>query len=101
MKPFDWHRDPISRDTPITRSYRNTQNVRRLFKAECGERFKFDRSFALRLKNANNETMGGAVKEWLRRHSTQSAPPGAQRAGVISSTRPPAWLLLPAGASSG
>jgi hypothetical protein len=64
---FDWHSDPISRDTPITRTYRNTQNVRRFFKAECGDHFKFDRSFMAWLKSSQNKTMGDAVKEWLRR----------------------------------
>jgi hypothetical protein len=42
---FDWHADAITRDTPITKSYRNTQNVRRFFKAQCGDDFKFDRPF--------------------------------------------------------
>ncbi|WP_245520944.1 MULTISPECIES: DUF6434 domain-containing protein [unclassified Mesorhizobium] len=32
MKAFDWHADPILRATPITKSYRNTQNARR-----CGQ----------------------------------------------------------------
>ena len=33
LKAFDWHGDPISRATPITKTYRNTQNVRRFFQA--------------------------------------------------------------------
>jgi hypothetical protein len=45
MNKFDWHSDPIKRDTPITASYRNTQKVRRFFKSECGSCFKFDRSW--------------------------------------------------------
>jgi hypothetical protein len=45
VKTFDWHSDPIARDTPVTKAYRNTQNVRRFFKAECGDHFKFDRAF--------------------------------------------------------
>lgn len=71
MKPFDWHSDSISRKTPITVTYRNTQNVRRFFKAECGEHFKFDRPFMTWLESAKkkNKTMGHAVKEWLRRES--------------------------------
>ncbi|MFD2056439.1 DUF6434 domain-containing protein [Mesorhizobium calcicola] len=28
MKPFYWHADPISRATAVTKSYRNTWNVR-------------------------------------------------------------------------
>ncbi len=35
---FDWHGGPISRKTPITASYRNTQNVRRFFQSQCGPR---------------------------------------------------------------
>jgi len=65
---FDWHSDAISRDTPITRSYRNTQNVRRFFKVECGDDFKFDRSFMARLKDGSAKTMGDAADEWLRLH---------------------------------
>jgi hypothetical protein len=42
---FDWHSDPITRKTPITASYRNSQNVRRFFQSQCGARFKFDRPF--------------------------------------------------------
>jgi Domain of unknown function (DUF6434) len=45
LKTFDWHGDPITSETPITTAYRNTQNVRRFFKAECGDHFKFDRAF--------------------------------------------------------
>ena len=28
-KQFDWHADPIPRTTPVTSTYRNTQNVQR------------------------------------------------------------------------
>ena len=45
LKTFDWHSDPITRKTPITATYRNTQNVRRFFRTECGDHFKFDRAF--------------------------------------------------------
>jgi len=31
MSSFNWHGKPLSRDTPITGSYKNTQNVRRFF----------------------------------------------------------------------
>ena len=67
MKAFDWHSDPITRKTPITESYRNTQNVRRFFREECGDDFKFDRAFMAWLKSGDKKTMGDAVKEWLRR----------------------------------
>ena len=67
MTAFDWHAHAISRATPITKSYRNTQNVRRFFKAECGDDFKFDRPFMAWLKDGSPRTMGDAADEWLRR----------------------------------
>lgn len=67
MAPFDWHRDRITRSTPIIANYRNTQNVRRFFTAECGSHFKFDRSFMAWLKDGAARTMGDAADEWLRR----------------------------------
>jgi hypothetical protein len=67
MKAFDWHSDPITRKTPITASYRNTQNVRRFFQSQCGAHFKFERPFMAWLKDGAGKTMGDAVKEWQRR----------------------------------
>jgi len=67
MTEFDWHSGDIARATPITKSYRNTQNVRRFFQAECGDDFRFDRSFMAWLKAAVGQTMGDAVDEWHRR----------------------------------
>jgi hypothetical protein len=64
---FDWHSDPISRKTPITASYRNTQNVRRFFRAQCGADFRFDRPFMAWLRDGAAKTMGNAVDEWKRR----------------------------------
>ena len=67
LKASDWHSARITRRTPITASYRNTQNVRRFFQAQCGPQFKFDRPFMAWLKNATRKTMGDAVDEWQRR----------------------------------
>ena len=69
MKPFDWHADPILRATAITKSYRNTQNVRRFLTRECGDAFRFDRPFMAWLKNGTDKTMGDAADEWLRRQA--------------------------------
>ncbi len=69
MTAFDWHSDAISRATPITKGYRNTQNVRRFLKAECGAEFKFDRAFMAWLKDGAAKTMGDAADEWLRRRA--------------------------------
>jgi Domain of unknown function (DUF6434) len=67
MTSFDWHSGSIKRSTLITTSYRNTQNVRRFFKAQCGTHFKFDRSFMAWLKASVGTTMGDAADEWQRR----------------------------------
>ncbi|WP_198924965.1 DUF6434 domain-containing protein [Nitrospirillum viridazoti] len=74
---FDWHADPIDRATPITAGYRATQNVRRFFRRECGEHFRFDRPFMAWMKAAAHQpnggqpgggrTMGDAADEWRRR----------------------------------
>jgi hypothetical protein len=50
----------------ITKSYRHTQNVRRFFKAECGDNFRFDRGFMAWLKDGAEKTMGAAADQWLR-----------------------------------
>lgn len=67
MTKLDWHSDSISSETPIDSAYKNTQNVRRFFKAHCGEHFKFDRPFMAWMKESEGKTMGDAVAEWLRR----------------------------------
>jgi len=63
----DWHSDPITGETLIDADYRNTQNVRRFFKAEIGDHFSFDRPFMAWMKANAGATMGDAVAEWLRR----------------------------------
>jgi hypothetical protein len=73
VKDFDWHRDPITRRTPITESYRHTQNVRRFFKSQCGPHFKLDRPFMAWLKDGARKTMGDAADEWKRRKGVTAA----------------------------
>jgi len=69
---FDWHRDEITRTTPIDEGYRQTQRVRRFFRRECGDDFKFDRQFMAWLKDGSTRTMGDAADEWLRRRAVAS-----------------------------
>ena len=63
----DWHSDPISGDTLIDAHYKNTQNVRRFFKTEIGDHFKFDRPFMAWITSHAGSTMSDAVAEWQRR----------------------------------
>ncbi|MEM6490814.1 MAG: DUF6434 domain-containing protein [Pseudomonadota bacterium] len=64
---FDWHADAITRATPVTPSYRTTQNVRRFLKRACGDDFKLDRAFMAWIKDGAPKTMGDVADEWLRR----------------------------------
>jgi hypothetical protein len=66
-RPFDWHYSTLSSHTIIEPDYRNTQNVRRFFKAEIGEGFKFDRPFMSWMQDNAGKTLGDAVDEWRRR----------------------------------
>jgi hypothetical protein len=74
MISFDWHRDRITRATVVTKSYRNTQNVRRFLIARCGPTFKFDRSFMAWLKDGRFKTMGDAVDDWNKRSRKSRRP---------------------------
>lgn len=65
---FDWHSDPITRQTPIDTRYRNTQNVRRFMKEQCGETFHFDRPFMAWIRSGAPADMGSVVDEWRRRN---------------------------------
>jgi len=67
MSEFNWHTDTITRSTPVTPSYRNSQNVRRFLKSQCGEDFRFDRAFMQWIKDGADKTMGDVADEWVRR----------------------------------
>jgi hypothetical protein len=58
LDDFDWHGGAITRATPVTPSYRSTQNVRRFLHAECGAGFKFDRPFMQWIRDGTPKTMG-------------------------------------------
>lgn len=68
MSSFDWHSDEITPATPVTSSYRNTQNVRRFLTESCGPTFKFDREFMAWVKSDVPKNMGDVAAEWLRRN---------------------------------
>jgi hypothetical protein len=63
---FDWHRGRITRRTPITVSYRNTQNVRRFFKSQCRDHFTFDRAFMAWLDHGRCRR--SMAKAWSQRY---------------------------------
>lgn len=65
---FNWHSDPIDRDTPVNGAYKNTQNVRRFLTDQCGPGFKFDRAFMAWINDGRAKNMGDVVDQWLNRH---------------------------------
>ena len=72
MTKLDWHSDALMDTTCIDETYKNTQNVRRYFKARCGDHFKFDRPFMAWMKANAGKTMGEAVVEWQRREERKT-----------------------------
>ncbi|WP_349433667.1 DUF6434 domain-containing protein [Pararhizobium sp. A13] len=72
MKGFDWHGGAIDRNTAVTATYRNTQNVRRFLTAQCGEDFAFDRPFMAWIRDGRAKTMGDVADEWMRRQRENS-----------------------------
>ncbi|MEG5932846.1 DUF6434 domain-containing protein [Enterobacter hormaechei] len=64
---FDWHSAVLTRDTFVDPSYKNTQNVRRFMREECGEAFRFDREFIAWIRNGEPKTLGDVVDEWKQR----------------------------------
>ena len=71
MVRFDWHSNPITGDTPVTKSYKGTQNVRCFLTAQCGPDFKFDRGFMQWIKDGSPKTMGDVAREWMRRKAAR------------------------------
>lgn len=65
---FDWHSGSITRATPVTPRYKNTQNVRRFMLEHCGPAFKFDRPIMAWIRNGQPKTLGDVVQEWQRRN---------------------------------
>jgi hypothetical protein len=69
MSTFDWHGEPLTRETPLNASYNMTQNVRRFMRVECGEDFAFDRNFMVWVKSGAPRTLGDVADEWRKRHN--------------------------------
>lgn len=63
---FDWHRAALTPETIITDSYKNSQNVRRFFKAQIGDQFKFTIGFMDWIRLNHGATLADAVAEYQR-----------------------------------
>ena len=63
---FDWHSAPLTPETIITDSYKNSQNVRRFFKSQIGEGFRFTIGFMDWIRLNHGATLADAVVEYQR-----------------------------------
>ena len=61
---FDWKTEVLDRNTVISDSYRNTQNVRRFFIDHLGTGFKFSITFMEWMKAHIGYTLGYAIDHW-------------------------------------
>lgn len=71
---FDWHSEVLSMQTKITDSYKNTQNVRRFFKAALGDGFKFDIAFMEWMKTNTGKSLEDACAAYLHLRNEAKTP---------------------------
>ncbi|MEL6822332.1 MAG: DUF6434 domain-containing protein [Calditrichota bacterium] len=77
LSAFDWRNEPLSRETIITDSYKNNQNVRQFFTKQIGKRFRFNIAFMDWMKVNIGKNLGNAVDAWLdieEQQKTRSEP---------------------------
>lgn len=74
---FDWHSADLTPETVITDSYKNSQNVRRFFKAHVGPHFKFNIASMAWMKENVGKTLADAVV-MIKRLEEEAANPGFQ-----------------------
>ena len=63
---FDWHSARLTPETVSTDSYKNSQNVRRFFRAHLGDGFKFNIAFMNWMKTNAGATLADAIAEYRR-----------------------------------
>lgn len=68
---FDWHKDPLSLETKITDSYKNSQNVRRFFQHHVGKSFHFSIDLMKFMKENVGKTLQDGIDEWHRINQLQ------------------------------
>ena len=71
---FDWHSAELSLETVITDNYKNSQNVRRFFKAHAGADFKFNIRFMNWMRENSGKTLREAVAAYLAQKEEATRP---------------------------
>ena len=68
MSKFNWHSEPLSDQTIITKDFKNTQNVRRYFRSHFGESWKNNRIFMAWFKDNDGKTLKEVVEEFKNQY---------------------------------
>ncbi len=63
---FNWHNAELTPETVITDSYKNSQNVRRFFRRQVGDGFRFTIGFMDWIRLNRGATLADAVVEYRR-----------------------------------
>lgn len=71
---FDWHKEDLTPHTVITDSYKNTQNVRRFFKSQLGDSFKFNIEFMAWMKANTGKTLADSCDAYRAMKVREAAP---------------------------
>ena len=74
---FDWHSEALTPGTIITDSYKNSQNVRRFFKAQLGAGFKFNIAFMEWMRRNTGRTLAEACEAYRVIRSAEKDSPAA------------------------
>ncbi|MBW4889991.1 hypothetical protein KXQ82_09700 [Mucilaginibacter sp. HMF5004] len=61
---IDWHSHPLTLETRISKSYKNTQNVRRFFRQHISENFHFNREFMTWIKANIGVTLAEVIAHY-------------------------------------
>lgn len=64
VSKFDWNKEILTPDTLITDSYKNTENVRRFFRAHIGEHFYFTVEFMNWMNHNPGKKLSDAILTW-------------------------------------
>ncbi len=67
MAKFDWHSSLLTRETPVTKDHRTTQNVRRFLAAQLGAEIHLDRPLMAWIRSGAPKNLGDIADELGRR----------------------------------
>lgn len=63
---FNWKTEELTKETLLTDSYKNTENVRQFFKKHIGSHFHFTTTFMKWMKKNSGKNLQNAANEWIK-----------------------------------